>query len=221
MWRASRRCLLRCSHFGAVPPRPVYWTGAAAGGLLRACISAPSRGMSLSPITDSHVGSQHDEQHGRAVVQSLRIHGLQFAEWQIHEAHNLLREAEAGSVLSSPFRFHHVLLGDMYLELVYGDPYPGCGVIYFRSRVPQMKLEVSLEVGSSFSKTFISVGRSTQEEDLKAGLCLQVNLDAPGALEESGDLLVRCKLEKVHFIPPPLKEKIPKLDERASWPKRL
>mmetsp|Transcript_58845 Transcript_58845/g.137440 ORF Transcript_58845/g.137440 Transcript_58845/m.137440 type:complete len:215 (+) Transcript_58845:60-704(+) len=214
MWRASRRCLIRCPRSCAATPRTVNWTG---GFKFESMRQPVNRGFST--LQDNPVGS--DEKHSRAVVQGLRIHGLQFAEWQIHQADGLLREAETGSVLSSPFRFHHVLLGDMYLELVYGDPYPGCGVIYFRSRVPQMKLEVSLEVGSSFSKTFISVGRNTQEEDLKAGLCLQVNLDAPGALEESGDLLVRCKLEKVHFIPEPLKEKIPRLDERASWPKRL
>merc|ERR1712083_325291 len=120
-------------------------------------------------------------------------------------------------VSSPPFRFHHVLLGDMYLELLPGVPHPEHCTVFFRCRVPTMRLQVDITAGNSFSKSFEALGRTTAEDDLRAGSFLQVNLDAPGVLESDGSLLVRCALEKVVQIPANLRELIPKLDERASW----
>mmetsp|Transcript_17470 Transcript_17470/g.31021 ORF Transcript_17470/g.31021 Transcript_17470/m.31021 type:complete len:351 (-) Transcript_17470:42-1094(-) len=154
-----------------------------------------------------------------AVEQSLRLTDLKMAEWQLFSADRLLR---TGSLISSPpFRFHHVLLGDMYLELLPGVPHPEHCTLFFRCRVPTMQLRVELAVGSAFSKSIIGLGRSTPEADLKAGQCLQVNLGAPGVLDPDGSLTVRCSLEEVVAIPAALREMIPKLDERANWPKRI
>merc|ERR1712157_18781 len=122
----------------------------------------------------------------------------------------------AGVLTSSPpFRFHHVLLGDMYLELLPGVPHPEHCTVFFRCRVPTMKLRVGIAVGTSFSKSFVALGKSTYEDDLKAGNCLQVNIDAPGVLGPDGSLTVRCALEEVATIPATLRDMIPKLDERA------
>jgi len=48
-----------------------------------------------------------------------------------------------------------------------------------------------------------------------------VNFEAPLVLGEDGSLTVRCNLEEVVTIPPGVRDMIPRLDERASWPKRL
>lgn len=158
----------------------------------------------------------------RDVEQSLQLNGLQVAEWQLHRVATLAHGSRARKLVTSqPFRFHHVLLGDMYLEMLPGFPHPEHCTVFFRCRVPTMQLRVSLTVGSAFSKTFIAQGRSTPEADMKTGSCLQVNLDAPGVVKEDGSILVRCCLEEVVTIPPSLKDMIPRLDERALWPKRL
>jgi len=150
------------------------------------------------------------------VQQSLQLTGLERAEWQVFRIRDLVAKGDLHT--SPPFRFHHVLLGDMYLELL-----PGTDLItlFFRCRVPTMKLRVGLSVGSAFSKSFIALGKTTYEDDLKAAMCLQVNLKAPGVLEPDGSLKVSCNLEEVVSIPPQLRDMIPKLDERALWPKRL
>lgn len=156
-----------------------------------------------------------------AVQQSLQLTGLQSAEWQIFNIEQLLR---AGELLTSPpFRFHHVLLGDMYLELLPGVPHPEHCTLFFRCRVPTMKLGIDVSAGSAnaFSKSFVALGRSTPAADREAGRCLGVNLDAPGVLCPDGSLLVRCSLQEVVLIPATLRDMIPKLDERAQWPKRL
>lgn len=155
-----------------------------------------------------------------AVQQSLQLTALTLAEWRLFGAAELFR---AGSLVSSPpFRFHHVLLGDMYLELQPGVPHAEHCALFFRCRVPTMRLRVKLEVGEgNFSKSFEAVGKSTGDADLKAGRCLQVNLSAPSVLEKDGSLVVRAALEEVVAIPAALRDMIPRLDERASWPKRL
>jgi len=154
-----------------------------------------------------------------AVQQSLQLTGLQIARWQVFNVAQLMK---AGHLVSSPpFRFHHVLLGDMYLELQPDIPYPGHCSIFFRCRVPTMQLRVDISVGDAFSKSFVALGRSTPEADSKTGACLGVNLDAPNVLGTDGSLTVRCLLEEVVKIPPALRDMIPRLDERALWPKRL
>jgi len=153
------------------------------------------------------------------VQQSLHVTGMQLAEWRIFQM-NQLRE-HGDFVNSPPFRFHHVLLGDMYLEVLFGAPHPGFCTVFFRCRVPTMQLKVKIDVGSSFSKSFVSLGKNTPEEDMKTSSCLQVNLDAPGVLSPEGDLIVRCSLEEVVSLPATLRDMIPRLDERAQWPKRL
>lgn len=155
------------------------------------------------------------------VEQSLFIEELQRAEWQLFQASRLKKTAMVQPLSSPPFRFHHVLLGDMYLELLPGVPHPEHCVVMFRCRVPTMRLQVTLSVGTSFSKTIIALGKSTMEEDLKSGSFLQVNLEAPGVLADDGSLTVHCKLDQVLAIPRSLQEMIPKLDERANWPKRI
>lgn len=154
------------------------------------------------------------------VQQSLQLTGLQLAEWRLFDAAKL---SQAGGLVSSPpFRFHHVLLGDMYLELQPGAPHPEFCALFFRCRVPTMRLRVKLEVGSgSFSKALEAKGKSSAEADLKEGRCLQVNLSAPGVVEPDGSIVVRAALEEVVAIPAALRDMIPRLDERASWPKRL
>lgn len=154
-----------------------------------------------------------------AAQQSLHVTGMQLAEWRIFQI-NQLRE-HGDFVNSPPFRFHHVLLGDMYLEVLFGAPHPGFCTVFFRCRVPTMQLKVGIDVGSNFSKSFVSLGKSTPEEDMKSSSCLQVNLDAPGVLSPDGDLIVRCTLEEVVSLPATLRDMIPRLDERAQWPKRL
>lgn len=183
-----------------------------------------------SPATNSAPVALLDAD-GVLLSQSLQLTGLQLAEWRLFSMDQLagLGKAEgeelgrtAGTIVSSPpFRFHHVLLGDMYLELQLDTPHPEWCTVFFRCRVPTMQLQVDVSVGTAFSKSFLSEGRSTPEDDLKSGACLQVNLDAPGVLQEDGTLTVQCALEKVVSIPFALREMIPKLDERASWPKRL
>lgn len=160
------------------------------------------------------------------VQQSLQMTDLQAAEWRVWGIADLLRRPasagiESNLVSSPPFRFHHVLLGDMYLELLPGVPHAEHCLVFFRSRVPTMKLQVELTVGDAFSKSYVSLGRTNVDEDIKQGSFLQVNLDASGVLAPDGSILVRCALEKVVQIPANLRELIPKLDERASWPKRL
>lgn len=154
-----------------------------------------------------------------AVQQSLQLTGLQLAEWRIFQMDRLRESSEF--VTSPPFRFHHVLLGDMYLELLFGAPHPGFCTVFFRCRVPTMKLKVELTVGSNFAKSFVSLGKSTPQDDIASSACLQVNLNAPDVLGPDGELLVRCALEEVVNLPPALKDMIPRLDERALWPKRL
>merc|ERR1712039_404967 len=127
------------------------------------------------------------------VQQSLQLTGLQLAEWRVFGIADLLRRPPAagieGNLVSSPpFRFHHVLLGDMYLELLPGVPHPGHCLVLFRSRVPTMKLQVEISVGDAFSKSFISLGRTTPGDDLNTDSFLQVNLDASGVLEADGSL---------------------------------
>lgn len=156
------------------------------------------------------------------VEQSLQLTGLQSAEWTLYQPERLMQHGGATALLSSPpFRFHHVLLGDMYLEILAGAPHAKHCTIFFRCRVPTMKLKVGLAVGSAFSKSFVAKGRSTPDADIKAGDCLQVNLAAPGVLGDNGVLVVRCDLEEVVTIPATLRDMIPKLEERALWPKRL
>jgi len=153
------------------------------------------------------------------VQQSLQLTGLQLARWQVFNVGALMK---AGQLVSSPpFRFHHVLLGDMYLELLPDIPYPGHCSIFFRCRVPTMQLRVGISVGDAFSKTFVALGCHTPEVDIKNGACLGVNLDAPNVLGSDGSLTISCFLESVVQIPRALEAMIPKLDERALWPKRL
>eukprot|EP00930_Biecheleria_cincta_P090283 TRINITY_DN79632_c0_g1_i1.p1 TRINITY_DN79632_c0_g1~~TRINITY_DN79632_c0_g1_i1.p1 ORF type:complete len:361 (-),score=59.36 TRINITY_DN79632_c0_g1_i1:74-1102(-) len=170
------------------------------------------------------LGQEKLEETTPAVEQSLRLSGLELAEWQLFGASSLkaAQEGNLGQLVSSPpFRFHHVLLGDFYLELLPGFPYPEHCVILFRSRVPTMQLQISLSVGSAFSKTILALGKSTVEDDLKAASYLQVNLGAPGVLAEDGSITVSCKLEEVVSIPAQLRGMIPKLNERTKWPKRI
>jgi len=153
------------------------------------------------------------------VQQSLQLTGLQSAEWHVSNVRNLTNSDEL--VISPPFRFHHVLLGDMYLELLPGTEHPELCTLFFRCRVPTMKLKVCLSVGDSFSNGFVSQGRYTPKQDLVSGNFLKVNLDAPDVLTDDGTLIVHCALEEVVSLPLALKDMIPKLDERAAWPKRL
>lgn len=162
-----------------------------------------------------------DTQGGRTKVeQSLQLRGLEFAEWRLFNAADLLRRGQL--VSSPPFRFHHVLLGDMYLELQPEAPHPGYAAIFFRCRVPTMRLKVQLESGGgSFSKTIEAIGRASGTEDLAQGRFLSMNMDVPTVFETDGSLLVRASLEQVVTIPPALRDMIPRLDERVNWPKRL
>lgn len=153
------------------------------------------------------------------VQQGLHMTGLQLAEWRVN---NVQRWSQTQRVVTSPpFRFHHVLLGDMYLELLFGAPHEGFCTVFFQCRVPTMQLKVRLQVGEVFEKTFVALGKRTREEDIGDASCLEVNLGAPGVLTPQGDILVRCALEEVVSLPPTLKDMIPQLDERAQWPKRL
>lgn len=150
------------------------------------------------------------------VEQSLQLTGLDRAEWRIFGVKQVMKKEEL--VSSPPFRFHHVLLGDMYLELL---PGPELCTLFFRCRVPTMRLQVGISVGSMFSKSFVALGKADFKDDLQAGSCLEVNLDAPGVLSPDGSLIVNCALEKVVSIPSSLRDMMPRLDERALWPKRL
>eukprot|EP00927_Polykrikos_kofoidii_P077985 TRINITY_DN7486_c0_g1_i1.p1 TRINITY_DN7486_c0_g1~~TRINITY_DN7486_c0_g1_i1.p1 ORF type:complete len:374 (-),score=79.04 TRINITY_DN7486_c0_g1_i1:95-1216(-) len=156
-----------------------------------------------------------------AVQQSLQLTGLEHAEWKVFEIQEIIARRDKQLHTSPPFRFHHVLLGDMYLELLPAVPYEEHVMLFFRCRVPTMKMEVTVSVGEAFSKTFIAEGNTSNEESMKKSSCLQVNLEAPGVLAADGSLTVRCALEKVVYTPPSLRDMIPRLDERAQWPKRL
>lgn len=164
-----------------------------------------------------------NEEQPPEVEQSLLLTALKRAEWQLYRAERFFTGSAKGSevISSPPFRFHHVLLGDMYLEMVPAFPHQRHCALLFRCRVPTMKLRITLGVGSSFSKTLIAVGRSTVQEDLKSANFLQVNMDAPGVLATDGSLTVTCTLDEVVAIPGQMTEMIPKLDERANWPKRI
>lgn len=153
--------------------------------------------------------------------QSLQLTGLQLAQWKVYQLDELLGKTPTALVTSQPFRFHHVLLGDMYLEAFLGVPYPEYCTLFFQCRVPTMKLQVDMEAGSAFQKSFVASGMSSHQLDQMNGNCLQVNLAAPGVLNPDGDLTVRCRLEKVISLPANLQHMIPQLDARAKWPKRL
>eukprot|EP00811_Abedinium_folium_P002878 NODE_12648_length_1212_cov_3.655300.p1 GENE.NODE_12648_length_1212_cov_3.655300~~NODE_12648_length_1212_cov_3.655300.p1 ORF type:complete len:363 (+),score=126.82 NODE_12648_length_1212_cov_3.655300:109-1089(+) len=160
------------------------------------------------------------------VRQSLQLTGLQQADWRIYSLRDLYQHASVGGagaelVTSPPFRFHHVLLGDMYLEMVLGLPYPTHCTFFFQCRVPTMQLRVSLQVGDFFKRSFVAAGRRTRVEDLREDNCLQVNLAAPGVLTAEGDLIIQCTLEEVISLPQNLHHMIPQLDARTKWPKRI
>ncbi|CAE7292218.1 unnamed protein product [Symbiodinium sp. CCMP2592] len=158
------------------------------------------------------------------VEQRLLISDLQYAEWQLFQAGRIDEKARvngSGFVSSPPFRFHHVLLGDMYLELIPDVPNKDLCAVMFRCRVPGLSMKVSLSIGTAFSKTLMSQGTATIQEDLVAGQYLQVNLRAPGVLAEDGSLTVQCALDQVVSMPRQLEEMIPRLDERVNWPKRI
>lgn len=158
------------------------------------------------------------------VEQRLLINDLQYAEWQLFQAWRINEKARgngSGFVSSPPFRFHHVLLGDMYLELIPDVPNKDLCAVMFRCRVPGLSMKVSLSIGTAFSKTLMSQGTATIQEDLVAGQYLQVNLRAPGVLAEDGSLTVQCALDQVVSMPRQLEEMIPRLDERVNWPKRI
>mmetsp|Transcript_14 Transcript_14/g.25 ORF Transcript_14/g.25 Transcript_14/m.25 type:complete len:357 (+) Transcript_14:69-1139(+) len=154
------------------------------------------------------------------VHQSLQLQGLEVAEWRLFNAADLLRSGQL--VTSPPFRFHHVLLGDMYLELLPREDLPGHCAVFFRCRVPTMRLGVKLEDSSgAFCKTFESIGKSSPEDDLKASRFLGINAAAPRVIQPDGSLTIRATLEQVVAIPGKLAELMPRLDERVHWPKRL
>jgi hypothetical protein len=158
----------------------------------------------------------------QGVAQSLQLTGLQLAEWRVFNARAALGATDTASIISSPpFRFHHVLLGDMYLEAQASAAGSELCTLFFRCRVPTMRLKVELSVGNSFSNSFIAEGKNTPEVDHKNGACLQVNLDIPDVVDADGTLVVRCALEEVVSMPASVRDMIPRLNERASWPKRL
>lgn len=172
-------------------------------------------GLRVDPVSIAPSGAS-----GAGLLQqSLQMTGLQAAEWQIFNIKEVM--SSPNLVSSAPFRFHHVLLGDMYLELLPGENSPDFCTLFFRCRVPTMKMQVHLAVGTSFSKSFVSEGRATHQEDLQHDRCMQVNLDVPGVLGAGDVLTVRCTLEQLVSVPRNLQEMMPKLDERALWPKRL
>jgi len=190
--------------------------------LINGMVEVSARLEAADPAAESEGASAASDAALDAPIgatQSLQLTGLQLADWRIFRARRLLGSPDL--VTSPPFRFHHVLLGDMYLEMLPGQEHAELCTLFFRCRVPTMKLRVGLSVGATFSNSFESLGRNTPEDDLKKGACLQVNLKAPGVLTPEGDLAVRCVLEEVVSIPPALQDMIPKLDERAAWPKRL
>lgn len=150
--------------------------------------------------------------------QSLHMTELQQAEWRIH---GLQHFDCAKAIESPPFRMHHVLLGDMYLEVHPNTPHEQFGTIFFRCRVPTMVLQVQICAGAAFSKTIMARGRSTHAEDVTAGECLVVNFRAPDVFDSKGDLCITAKLEEVVSLPKELHQMIPQLNERALWPKRL
>lgn len=154
------------------------------------------------------------------VEQSLQMTGLQLAEWRLFNAAEVISN---NSVVSSPpFRFHHVLLGDMYLEIHPGKPHQEHCALLFRCRIPMMRLMVNLQIGQgSFSKSFHAVGNRQTDRDINDGDFLTVNLSAPGVFEPDGSLVIRAALEEVVTLPNALRDMIPRLNERASWPKRL
>lgn len=170
-------------------------------------------------VDGAPAGERAADRGATSVHQSLHLTGLEVADWQVFDIQRVL--ASGDLVTSPPFRFHHVLLGDMYLELRPGAPHPEHCTIFFRCRVPTMKLRVNIAVGDAFSKSFVALGRSGQDADVVSGSCLALNLDAPGVLCAEGSLRARCTLEEVVLIPAALRDLIPKLDERAQWPKRL
>eukprot|EP00439_Symbiodinium_sp_Y106_P069806 s457_g12.t1 len=84
------------------------------------------------------------------VEQRLLINDLQYAEWQLFQAGRIDEKARvngSGFVSSPPFRFHHVLLGDMYLELIPDVPNKDLCAVMFRCRVPGLSMKVSLSIG--------------------------------------------------------------------------
>lgn len=125
------------------------------------------------------------------------------------------------AIESPPFRMHHVLLVDMYLEVHPNVPHEDYGTIFFRCRVPSMVLKIQICAGEAFSKTIMARGRATHAEDAAAGECLVVNFQAPGVFDSQGDLCITAKLEEVASLPKELHQMIPQLNERALWPKRL
>lgn len=167
-------------------------------------------------LEDPNSGAPVDFVENRDGRQSLQLNGLELAQWQVFNVRELASKGDMH--MSPPFRFHHVLLGDMYLEILFEN---GLSTLFFRCRTPNVRLQVGISVGDTFSKSFMAVGRNTHQADLKASQCLQVNLDAPGVVGPDGSLKVRCALEQVSSIPNALRDMIPKLDERALWPKRL
>merc|ERR1712113_704822 len=146
--------------------------------------------------------------------------GLQLAERRLFNAADVI--CKNGVVSSPPFRFHHVLLGDMYLEIHPGKPHAEHCAFLLRCRIPLMRLMVNLQIGQgAFSKSFHAVGNRQAEDDIEAGEFLTANLSAPGVFEPDGSLVVRAALEEVVTLPNALRDMIPRLNERASWPKRL
>eukprot|EP00439_Symbiodinium_sp_Y106_P068214 s142_g11.t1 len=82
----------------------------------------------------------------------------------------------------------------------------------------KMTTKIAMTMASTaFSKTLMSEGTATIQDNLVAGQYLQVNLRAPGVLAEDGSLTVQCALDQVVSMPRQLEEMIPRLDERAAW----
>lgn len=118
-------------------------------------------------------------------------------------------------IISTPFRLHHVLLGDFWLEFVPHTPNPGYGSVFFKCGYPDLGVKVNLQLlgpegdssssespePSNFSKEFVSLGRASIKEDIDAGAYLSVNFNQADSWAGDGEIRVKAQLRELVKLP--------------------
>ena len=172
-----------------------------------------------------------------AAQQSVDVYGESEATWTIRfdAGQNDFSKCFGGSdantpLISTPFRLHHVLLGDFWLELHPNTPYPNFASVLFKCGYPGLVVQANVSVvGASApdadgvttpvvycEKTITSTGQTPTEEDMKAGAFLSANFgeglaaspSEPTCWSGAGEIMIMVKVDRILQMPSNLKENL-------------